>query len=276
MTAATFPQSQPVGLLLRQWREQRRLSQMALALDADISSRHLSFLETGRAQPSREMVLRLAEQLQVPLRERNTLLLAAGFAPAYPERSLDDPVLRVARHAVQRVLEAHAPYPALAIDRHWNLLAANRVLPHVLVDVAPALLQPPVNVLRVSLHPEGLAPHIVNLGQWRTHLLERLAREAAMSSDPGLEALLRELRELPTPAGPGHQEQGEHWGEVAVPLVLDTSLGRLRFISTTMVFGSAVDITLAELAIEAFFPADSATAERLSQLPGDEAERRTS
>lgn len=278
MTAATFPQAQqlqPIGTLLRHWREQRRLSQMALALDADISSRHLSFLETGRAQPSRDMVLRLAEHLQVPLRERNTLLLAAGFAPAYPERALDDPALRVARQAVQRVLEAHAPYPALAVDRHWNLLAANRVVPHLLVDVSPALLQPPVNVLRVSLHPEGLAPHIVNLGQWRAHLLERLAREAAISADSGLEALLRELRALPTPVALGHQEQSPTWGAVAVPLILETGLGRLQFISTTMVFGSPVDITLAELAIEAFFPADAATAERLSYLPVHE-ERRTS
>jgi transcriptional regulator with XRE-family HTH domain len=257
------------GALLREWRERRRLSQLALALDAEVSTRHLSFLETGKARPSREMVLRLAERLETPLRERNTLLLAAGFAPAYPERSLDDPALGAARAVVDRVLAGHEPYPALAIDRAWNLMAANRVVPALLTGVAPALLQPPINVLRLSLHPEGLAPQIANLPQWRAHLLTRLGHEAEITTDPRLETLLAELRGYPGDDRSGQNDESvplPGLAGVAVPMRLRTERGTLSLLSTTMVFGTAVDVTLAEMAIEAFFPADAATAELLQQF----------
>src|SRR5215212_2567232 len=186
--------TRPIGDLLREWRERRRLSQLALALEAEVSTRHLSFLETGRARPSREMVLRLSERLEVPLRERNRMLLAAGFAPAYPERDLDDPALSVARAAIDRVLAGHEPFPALAVDRHWTLAAANRVVPALLTGVAPELLRPPINVLRLSLHPDGLAAQIANYLEWRDHLLARLSRQVELTADPRLSDLLQELR----------------------------------------------------------------------------------
>ncbi|HEU5430142.1 MAG TPA: helix-turn-helix domain-containing protein, partial [Thermomicrobiales bacterium] len=192
--------TRPIGELLREWRERRRLSQLALALDADVSSRHVSFIETGRSRPSREMVLRLAERLDVPLRERNRLLLAAGFAPAYPERGLADPDLAQIRQAIDLVLAGHEPYPALAVDRHWNLVAANRAVASLLAGVAPDLLTPPVNVLRLSLAPAGLAPRIINLPEWRAHVLERLRRQVEASADPALAALLTDLRSQPAPA----------------------------------------------------------------------------
>jgi transcriptional regulator with XRE-family HTH domain len=260
------PITRPIGDLLREWRERKRLSQLALALDADVSTRHLSFLETGKSQPSREMVLRLAERLDVPLRERNTLLLAAGFAPAYPERNLEDPALEAARAVVDRVLAGHEPYPALAIDRTWNLIAANRVVPALLTGVSPELLQPPINVLRLSLHPEGLAPQIANLPQWRAHLLTRLGHEAEVTADPRLEALLAELLGYPgddLSGSESHSGAMPGLAGVAVPMRLRTEQGMLSFLSTTMIFGTAVDVTLSELAIEAFFPADAATAEFL-------------
>src|SRR4051812_23185176 len=188
---------QTFGAHLRQWRQHRRLSQQGLAEEADISTRHLSFVETGRAMPSREMVLRLAERLQVPLRERNAMLVAAGYAPMYRERPLDDPALAPARAAVDRILAAHEPWPALAVDRHWNLVAHNRVLPHLMAGADPSLLQPPVNVLRLSLHPLGIASRIVNLGQWREHLFERLRQQVQATGDGVLAALLAELRALP-------------------------------------------------------------------------------
>src|SRR5262244_3339088 len=178
----TGVQTQPVGSLLRKWRERRRLSQLDLACEAEISTRHLSFLETGRSLPSREMVLRLAEQLEVPLRERNVLLIAAGYAPAFPERPLDDPALQAARKAVDLVLAGHEPYPALAIDRHWTLIASNNAVPPLMAGADPSLLRPPVNVLRLSLHPAGLSPRIVNLPQWRAHLLERLRRQIDLTA----------------------------------------------------------------------------------------------
>lgn len=263
--------TRPVGILVREWRERRRLSQLALALDAGVSTRHLSFLETGKARPSREMVERLAERLDVPLRERNTLLLAAGFAPAYPEHRLDDPALGPARRAVDRVLAGHEPYPALAIDRHWTLLAANRAVAPLLAGVAPDLLRPPVNVLRLSLHPEGLAPRIANLGQWRAHLLERLRRQVEATADAVLAALAAELAAYPAPAVPAPGSgtgSGSDFAGIAVPLVLRTGGGTLAFLSTTTVFGTPVEVTLAELAIEAFFPADAATAAALRRTTG--------
>ena len=257
-------QTQPVGNLLRKWRERRRLSQLDLASDAEISTRHLSFLETGRSQPSRDMVLRLAERLEVPLRERNALLIAAGYAPAYPERPLDDPALQSARKAVDLVLAGHEPYPALAIDRHWTLIASNNAVAAVMAGADPSLLRPPVNALRLSLHPKGLAPRIANLAEWRSHLLARLRRQIEITADPVLEELLNELSGYPAPgadAGDIVEDAG-----VVVPFQLITERGLLSFISATTIFGTPVDITLSELAVESFFPADAATAKALREL----------
>ena len=267
MTTMTMPTpTKPVGELLREWRERRRLSQLSLALEADVSARHLSFLETGRSRPSREMLLRLAERLGIPPRERNTLLLAAGFAPAYAERGLDDPALRAARRAVDRVLAGHEPFPALAVDRHWTLLAANRAVGPLLAGVGPDLLRPPVNVLRLSLHPDGLAPRIANLPRWRAHLLDRLRHQVEVTADPVLAHLADELRGYAIPGGDqGEPTSGDVLAGVAVPLLLRTEQGILAFLSTTMVFGTPVDVTLTELAVEAFFPADDATAAALSR-----------
>lgn len=251
---------------LRQWRQRRRLSQLDLAQVADISTRHLSFVETGRASPSREMVLRLGERLDVPLRERNALLVAAGFAPMYRERALDDPEMAEARAAVERILHCHEPWPALAMDRHWNLVLGNRMVPPLLAGVAPALLAGPVNVLRLSLHPEGLAPRIANLNQWRHHLFERLRHQIAASGDAALATLLAELQAYPAQAASAAlQLDGEHPG-VLMPFLFHTPQGVLNLVSTTTVFGSPVDITLQELALETFLPADEATARILREL----------
>jgi transcriptional regulator with XRE-family HTH domain len=261
----------PVGTLLREWRQRRRLSQLDLATDASISTRHLSCVETGRAAPSREMVLHLAEQLNVPLRERNRLLTAAGFAPMFSERPLADPALDGARQAVDVLLRAHEPCPALAVNRHWQMVAHNRMVPLLLAGVDAALLAPPVNVMRLSLHPNGLAPRIVNLAQWREHLLARLKQQVAASGDAVLAALADELRGYPAPqpaAGPAAPPA------VVVPLQLATEAGVLEFISTTTVFGTPVDITLAELALETFFPADVRTREVLSRLCDSAASQR--
>jgi transcriptional regulator with XRE-family HTH domain len=266
--------TRPIGDLLRDWRQRRRLSQLDLALEADVSARHVSFLETGRARPSREMVLRLAERLEVPLRDRNTLLVAAGFAPVYPERSLDDPALRVAREAVDRVLVGHEPYPALAVDRHWSLVAANRAVGPLLVGVEPDLLRPPVNVLRLSLHPAGLAPRIANFAEWRAHLLDRLRHQVEVSADPVLAELLEELGRYPAPGDGGEPVRDRDLAGVVVPLRLRTDRGLLAFFSTTTVFGTPVDVTLADLAIESFFPANAATAESLRRVAEDVARRR--
>jgi transcriptional regulator with XRE-family HTH domain len=256
----------PFGDLLREWRQRRRLSQLGLALDAEVSAKHLSFVETGRAQPSREMVLRLAERLDVPLRERNALLLAAGFAPLYRERPLVDPALESARRAVDRLLAAHEPYPALALDRHWNLVLANRLVAPLMAGAAAHLVQAPINVLRLSLHPHGVAPRIVNLAQWRTHLLQRLQRQVETSGDPELAALLEELREYPVQGSAMDASEEFEATDVVVPLQLATDGGVLSFFSATTIFGSPVDVTLAELAIESFFPADASTAKALERL----------
>jgi transcriptional regulator with XRE-family HTH domain len=265
-TTTAFP-NRTVGELLREWRERRRLSQLALAMDADVSTRHLSFVETGRSRPSREMLLHLMEQLEVPLRERNVLLLSAGFAPVYPERPLDDPDLSAARDAVSRVLRAHEPFPALAVDRAWNLAVVNRAVSLLTAGLPLALLRAPVNVLRLSLHPEGLATRIVNLPEWRAHLLSRVRRQVAQSGDAGLARLLEELAAMPLPEGATeHTDAGEALTGVAVPLRLRSDDGVLSFLSTTMVFGTPVDVTLSELAVEAFFPADAATAALLPRI----------
>ena len=248
-----------VGPLLREWRLRRRLSQLDLALEADVSARHLSFIETGRARPSAEMVVHLAEQLDVPLRDRNQLLLAAGFAPAYGQRGLDEPEMGPVRDAIERVLEGHDPYPAVVVDRHWGMVAGNRAIGLLTSGVAEHLLEAPVNVLRLGLHPEGLAPRIVNLAEWRAHLLDRLGRQAVVSGDPALAALHEELAAYPgAERGVAHDLAA---GEVAVPLRLRHDGRELSFISTITTFGTAVDVTLSELSIEAFFPADAATGE---------------
>jgi transcriptional regulator with XRE-family HTH domain len=260
-------QTQSVGNLLRDWRRRRRLSQLDLACEAEISSRHLSFLETGRSQPSREMVLHLAEQLDIPLRERNALLVAAGFAPVFRERSLEDPTLQAARRAIDLVLAGHEPYPALAIDRHWTLVTSNRVVPLLLADIEPSLLVPPINVLRISLHPQGLARRIVNLAEWRSHLLARLRRQLDASADPVLADLLKELSGYPIVGGKSYNAQaGTDYAGVVVPFQLATEYGTLSFFGTTTVFGTPVDITLSELALESFFPADARTAEMLNRI----------
>lgn len=252
----------PVGTLLRQWRQRRRLSQLDLACEAEISTRHLSFVETGRAQPSRDMLLHLAEQLQIPLRERNRLLTAAGFAPLFSQHALHDPALEAARSAIDQLLKAHEPYPAMTIDRQWNLLAANASVSPFLVGVAAHLLGPPLNVMRVSLHPEGLAPRIVNLAQWRAHLLARLRHDIAISGDEALQTLLEELLTYPAPEDSSEQDHNA----VLTPLQLRTEQGVLSLIGTITVFGTPNDVTLAELALETFFPADAESADYLRAL----------
>ena len=255
------------GALIRQWRQRRRMSQLDLALDAEISQRHLSFMESGRASPSREMVLRLAETLDVPLRQRNQMLVAAGFAPSFGERSLDDAALKPALAAVELVLKGHEPYPAIAVDRRWNMVLANAALAPFLDGVAdPDLLKPPVNVLRLSLHPEGIAPRIVNLDQWRSHLIERLRRQIDASGDAELEALEQELSAYPG-RSKGPRRAPDAGVSVAVPLKMRMGERELSFISTTTVFGTPLDVTLSELAIESFFPADAETGEFLRGQP---------
>jgi transcriptional regulator with XRE-family HTH domain len=255
----------PVGEHLRKWRQRRRLSQLDLALEAEISTKHLSFLETGRATPSRDMVLHLAERLDVPLRERNVLLLSAGYAPVFSERSLEDPALGAARRAVDLVLAGHEPYPALAIDRHWRLITANKAVATLLAGVDASLLKPPINVLRLSLHPEGLAPRIVNLHEWRAHLLDRLRHQIDVTADALLVDLFGELRGFPAPQARAgvKPDNGADYAGIAVPFRLATDSGVLSFFSTTTVFGTPVDVTLSELALESFFPADADTAQRL-------------
>ena len=254
-----------VGDHLREWRQRRHLSQLDLAVDAEISARHLSFVETGRAAPSRDMVLRLAERLDVPLRERNVLLVAAGFAPAFPQRSLDDPALKSARAAIDLVLRAHEPNPALAYDRHWNLVSANRMVMPLLQGVPARLLSQPFNILRLAFHPEALAARTVNLAEWCSHLLERLHRQCEATADPELIKLYHELKAYPIPARsaplPGDA--------VAIPFKMRLGRDVLSFLSTTMIFGTPVDITLSELALETFFPADEITAERLRAMAAD-------
>ena len=253
-----------VGPLLREWRQRRRMSQFDLALEAGVSARHLSFVETGRSRPSAEMVVHLAEQLEVPLRERNQLLLAAGYAPAYGQRGLDDPDMEPVRETLERLLAAHEPNPALVIDRHWGMLAANRGVAALTALVADHLLEPPVNVLRLSLHPEGVAPRIANLPEWRAHLLDRLGREAVAGGDPALAALHEELAGYPG-GGPAVAPDLEA-GAIAVPLRIRHGDAELAFISTVTTFGTAVDVTVSELSIESFFPADAATAAAVREL----------
>jgi transcriptional regulator with XRE-family HTH domain len=250
----------PLGGLLKDWRQRRRMSQLDLALEAGVSARHLSFLETGRSKPSREMVIHLSEQLDVPLRDRNQLLLAAGFAPAYSEQALDAPDMAPVREALDRILRGHEPYPAVVVDRWWELVAANASIAMFTSLAAPHLLAPPVNALRVTLHPEGMAPHILNLAEWRAHLLDRLRRQVAVTNDDQLASLYAEVAAYPG----GEAKLSAHEPGIAVPLRIAIGGKELAFFSTIATFGTAVDITLAELAIEAFFPADEQTAQTLT------------
>lgn len=256
-TASTSPSA---GSLLREWRIRRRMSQLDLALQADVSQRHLSFVESGRSRPSREMVLHLAERLDVPLRERNRLLLAAGFAPGYAERRLDEASLAPALKAVEMVLKGHEPNPAIAVDRSWNLVLANAAMTPFLAAVAdPALLAPPVNVLRLSLHPAGLAPHILDLADWRDHLVERLLRITRDVCEPALTALVGELKAYPVPPRRRPATVPDP-SAIAIPLRIRLGGEALSFITTITVFGTPLDVTLSELAVETFFPADAETA----------------
>jgi len=264
---AVTPGPASFGDHLRTWRQQRHLSQLELADEADISTRHVSFMETGRTNPSRDMVLRLCERLAIPLRERNTLLVAAGYAPMYRERALDDPALAAARQAVELVLKGHEPCPAIALDRCWNVVAANRAAQALLAaHVSPELLAPPVNVFRLSLHPDGLASRIANLAQWRHHLFERLRQQIHATADPALLALQAELLEYPAPEeSPPLVMAGEMLG-VVMPFCFESVHGMLSLISTTTIFGTPVDVTLQELAVESFFPADAFTAQVLREM----------
>jgi transcriptional regulator with XRE-family HTH domain len=248
----------PVGELLRGWRERRRLSQLGLAIEADISTRHLSFVETGRSRPSRDLLLRLAEQLELPLRERNQLLLAGGYAPVYPQTSLDSPAMAGVRAALRQVLAGHEPYPAVVVDRGWNLVDANASVALFTGLVDPALLAAPTNVLRVSLHPAGMAGHIVNLGEWRAHLLGRLRRQVTLTADPELAELYEELDGYPCDQ-PEPEIEVPGPGDAVVPLRIRHRGRELSFLSIVATFGTPLDITVAELAIESFFPADPAT-----------------
>lgn len=252
--------TRPIGDLLREWRVRRRLSQLDLSCDAEISTKHLSFLETGRSLPGRDMLLHLADRLAVPLRDRNTMLHAAGYAPSYHERSLDDPDFRLARQSIDLILSVHEPNPALAIDRHWTMVAANKSVSNLTAGIDPMLLTPPVNIVRLSLHPAGLAPRIINLVEWRRHIVARLQQQIEVTGDPVLVDLVEEVRDYPLPPGPAGRPPPRDHEIVAVPFRLATVHGALSFFSTTTVFGTPVDITLSELAIESFFPADKATA----------------
>lgn len=264
---------QAFGVLLRRWRERRRLTQTDLALAASSSTRHLSCLETGKAQPSRAMINRLAELLDVPLRDRNALLLAAGFAPAFRETAIDG--LAAAKAAMDRVLQAHRPYPAFAVDRHWNVVLSNSALPQLYEGCAEALMQPPINAMRLMLHPDGMAPRILNYAAWRAYSVSVLRQQVEARADPRLRSLLAEVSAYPVPRDQADDSGFDTAERLATPLNLATRFGTASFLNTVTVFGTASDITLAELALEMLFPADDRTvaiaeameAERNSSAP---------
>ena len=255
------PRDASVGAQLRYWRERRRMSQLGLATTSAVSTRHLSYVETGRSKPSRELVEHLAERLDVPLRERNHLLLAAGYAPRFPETGFDADEMRSVRAAVEQVIGAHDPYPAVVVDGRWDLVAANQSALALLADVDPRLLDPPVNVVRVSLHPDGMAPNIKNFDEYATHLVDRIRRQAEQTADPGLAALLEEIsgyvRRRPGGASPLLPSLPHP--DLVLPLVFESPIGELRLFSTISTFGAPLDVTVSELAIEAFYPSDDHT-----------------
>jgi transcriptional regulator with XRE-family HTH domain len=259
MSTMTAPR--PVGEMLREWRERRRLSQLDLSIQADISTRHLSFVETGRSRPTPDMIIRLTEQLDVPLRERNTLLLAGGYAPAYPHHGLDEPELESVAAALRQVLAGHEPYPAVVVNRWWEMVASNQAVALLTTECTAELLAPPVNVLRLSLHPDGMAPRIVNLAQWRAHLLGQLQRRAQAMGDRRLQELHDELA-----AYPGGQDPAPPATSVVLPLRFRYEDHELSFFSISAVVGTATDVTVEELAIEAFYPADAETGAVLRAL----------
>ncbi len=264
--------SQATGALLREWRERRRVTQLELALEAGVSARHLSFVETGRSKPGREMLLRVLRRLEVPFREQNRLLLAAGHAPAFPERSLEDAELQPVRDALDVILRGHEPYPAVAVDRTWNLIAANSPMYALaaVVDIDPALLEPPVNVMRLGLHPRGLAPLMVNLGDWHAHWLERLERQLAVTGNEELAALIEEIAGYPVPEPERDPASGLGGSEILGPVRCHApGGGELSFFGMFATFDTPFEVTTSELAIELLFPADRATAELLENLPTD-------
>jgi transcriptional regulator with XRE-family HTH domain len=250
-------QQLPFGVLLRRWRERRRMTQTDLAIAAGSSTRHLSYLETGRSQPSRDMVARLAEHLDIPLREQNALLLAAGFAPAFQERSLAE--LASARTAIEQILEAHRPYPAFAVDRHWNVVLSNSALPQLYEGCSPDLLRKPINAVRLVLHPLGMGPRIENFVEWRAHTVAVLRQQLDTRADPFIASLLAEVMRYPAAAGGIALAAGDSPQHYATPLRIATRLGTVSFLNTTTIFGTPTDVTLSELALEMLFPADETT-----------------
>ncbi|WP_280874282.1 helix-turn-helix domain-containing protein [Streptomyces pseudovenezuelae] len=264
--SASASSDKSVGPLLRAWRERRRVSQLELALRADSSARHISFIETGRSRPSEEMVLRLAEHLDVPVRERNALLLAAGYAPRYPETPLDSPALDALREGVERLIQCYEPYPALVVDATYQVLAANRGIAILLDGIPPHLLQPPLNAMRLTLHPEGLAPRIRNLREWRGHLLDQMRREIALHRSEPLRQLYEEVAAYPVPESDPSAEPAEPVPYFALPMQLEHEGRTLSFISSISTFNTPMDVTVAELAIETLLPADPATAKYLQAL----------
>lgn len=247
----------PFGVLLRRWRVSRRMTQIDLAQAAGSSTRHLSYLETGRSRPSREIVLRFCEHLDVPLRDRNALLLAAGFAPLFQERSLSE--LASARSAIEQVLRAHMPYPAFAVDRHWNVVLSNGALPQLYEGCSADLLRTPINAMRLILHPEGMGPRILNFAEWRAHTITVLRQQIEVRADPVIQALLAEVMSYPAPRG-AVALSSEGPQRYATPLQVATRLGTVSFLNTNMIFGTPTDVTLSELTLEMLFPADEATA----------------
>ena len=266
-SVSTVTASRQVGPLLREWRQRRRRSQLDLAVEAEVSTRHLSFVETGRSKPSRELLMHLAEHLEVPLRERNTLLLAAGYAPVYPETSLDDPSMGPVREAIDSILTGHEPYPAVVVDQRWDVVSANGAALVAFSDgVAAHLLEPPMNAIRLGLHPDGLAPRTENFAEFSDHLLMRLRRQVVASADPGLEALYEEVRHYPNVVE-GGVDPSNLANLLFVPLRIRRDDGTvLSFFSTLATFGTALDVTLSELMIESFFPADPETAAALRAM----------
>lgn len=254
---AELPARSGPGELIRHWRARRHLTQQQLAVECRVSARHLSFIETGRSKPSPDMIIRVCEYLDVPLRHRNDILLAAGHAPAYSESLLEEPSMAQVGAALIQLLDGHLPYPALVVDRHWTMIDANAGIDPLVADCAPELLEPPVNVLRLSLHPNGMAPRIRNLPQWRGHILARLEHQLRATGDTRLAQLRDELQDYP--GGTDHAPPGS----LVVPLRLEVGGQELSFFSTTTIFGTPMDVTVAELAIESFFPADEETSRRL-------------
>ncbi|MEU0117683.1 helix-turn-helix transcriptional regulator [Streptomyces bobili] len=266
--SADAPADRGVGPLLRAWRERRRVSQLELALRADSSARHISFVETGRSRPSEELLLRLAEHLDVPVRERNTLLVAAGYAPRYRETPLDDPALDALRSGMERLIQGYEPYPALVVDATYNVLAANRGITMLMDGLPESLLAPPLNAMRLTLHPEGLAPRIRNLPEWRGHLLAQMERQIALHRSAPLRALYEEVCAYPvTESAPG-TEPAEPVAYFALPMLIEHEGRTLSFISSISTFNTPMDVTVAELAIETLLPADPATVTYLHSLMG--------